>query len=363
MIASADRLEAVARTIVSAGGSAEREAALVAHQLVAANLTGHDSHGVGMLPRYVDALVAGDLLPNQKPTVVHDAGMFLTLDGNRGYGQVMGHEAMALGIARARAHGTAIVGLTNTHHLGRIGHWAEQCVGAGLVSIHFVNVISRPIVAPWGGRDARLGTNPLCIGVPRAGAEPILLDFATSRLAQGKVRVAFNKGERLPEGALLDVGGEPTVDPRAGVLEPYGALLPFAEHKGYALAFLCELLGGALAGGPTLHVRDRRRGILNGMLTIILDPERLGTSANLQTEMTAFIDFVRESPRRPGVDRILIPGEPERETRAARSAHGIPVDGNTWAEILAAGAKLGVPERALDGGAAGRPSAAPPPRS
>ena len=168
IVVDAGRLQRAIEAIVARGGSEPREAALVAENLVTANLTGHDSHGVGMIPRYVDAVLEGGLAVNEHPEIKLDTGVMLRLDGRKGYGQVIGLESMALGIERARKHGTCIVALGNAHHLGRIGHWAEQCVGAGLVSLHFVNVISRPIVAPWGGRDPRFGTNPVCIGVPRA---------------------------------------------------------------------------------------------------------------------------------------------------------------------------------------------------
>jgi uncharacterized oxidoreductase len=342
MIASASQLVRVVHRIVTQGGSDAREADLVAENLVEANLRGHDSHGVGMIPRYVESLVGGELRPNQRIGVVRDGGVFLTLDGNRGYGQAVGHEAMELAIARARETGLVAVGLTNAHHLGRIGHWAEQCTSAGMVSLHFVNVLSRPIVAPWGGRDARIGTNPITIGIPRPGAPPIIVDMATSKSAQGKIRVAFNKGDKLPDGTLLDAEGEPTNDPVWGVREPYGALLPFAEHKGYALAVACELLGGALAGGETVHGRDGRRRVHNGMFTLVIDPVRAGTAENLARETAAFVEFVSASPRRDGVDRIRVPGDPERETRAKREVAGITVDDTTWAQIVAAGGTVGV---------------------
>jgi uncharacterized oxidoreductase len=181
--------------VVERGGSTPHEAQLVAHNLVEANLTGHDSHGVGMLPRYVDNLLAGGLKANQTLRVVTDHGSLLTLDGMAGYGQVMGHAGDGAG-HRPRARRMAWrAGPGQRHHIGRIGHWAEQCLAAGLVSIHFVNVISEPIVAPFGGTDGRFVTNPMCVGIPMAGTDPIVLDFATSRIAMGKVRVAFNKGE------------------------------------------------------------------------------------------------------------------------------------------------------------------------
>jgi len=253
---------------------------------------------------------------------------------------------MRLGIERAAEHGVAVVGLANSHHIGRIGHWAEQCVAEGYVSIHFVNVISRPVVAPFGGRDARFVTNPFCVGIPMPSGEPIILDFATSRIAMGKVRVAYNKGERIKPDTLLDARGEPTTDPGAMFAEPGGALLTFGEHKGYGMAVVCEILGGALAGGATLHDRPTRRAIINNMLTFIVDPRRLGTAERLAGEAMAFAEWVRASPPLAGVDRVRLAGEPEREWRRARAA-AIPIDATTWSQIVAAGEQLGLPAAEL----------------
>lgn len=344
----AEPLKAVTRAIIACTGSNEREAGLVADQLVEANLTGHDSHGVGMLPRYIEVFHLGKLQPNQHVSVVLDSGALLTLDGNLGYGQVMAYEAMQMGIARAGVHGVAVVGLSNSHHIGRIGHWAEQCIAAGLISMHYVNVVSQPVVAPFGGRDARFVTNPFCVGIPRPGEQPIVLDFATSRIAMGKVRVAMNKGVEVGEGILLDHGGEATRDPRVMFQKPTGAILPFGEHKGYCLAMVCELLGGALSGGRTLHERSPGREIINNMFSIIIDPQRLGTAANLAAEMKEFAGWVKQSPLAQGVDRIKLPGEPEQDYRRERGANGIPIDPTTWSEIVGAAGQLGLARREVE---------------
>jgi len=185
----------------------------VADNLVLANLSGHDSHGVGMVPRYVDAVLEGALRPNTSARVTLDTGTLLGVDGQQGYGQITGVQPMEWAIARAQQHGSCIMTLGRSHHLGRIGHFAEMAVAQGLVALHFVNVLSRPVVAPWGGGDGRFGTNPCCIGVPLPDQPPFVLDFATSRVAQGKMRVAHNKGERVPEGLLIDALGRPTTDP------------------------------------------------------------------------------------------------------------------------------------------------------
>jgi uncharacterized oxidoreductase len=158
---------------------------------------------------------------------------------------------MELAIERARQHGVVIIGLRNSHHLGRVGHWAEQAIAAGLASIHFTNVVSRPLVAPHGGAQGRFGTNPFTVGLPRRDAPPILLDFASSAIAVGKVRVAYNRKGQAPAGTLLDHAGQPTTNPAVMYEEPVGALLTAAGHKGYALAMVCDLLGSALFGGAT----------------------------------------------------------------------------------------------------------------
>ena len=334
-------LTKVVQAIVAAGGSDAREAKIVAENLVAANLTGHDSHGVGMIPRYVDSLLEGGLVVNQHPKAVFDGGAMLSLDGQKGYGQVIGLEAMEFGIARAKQHGMCVMGLGRSHHLCRIGAWAEQAVAAGLVSLHFTNVISRSIVAPHGGADARFGTNPMTVGIPIPNEPPFILDMATSVVAQGKIRVAHNKREKVSPDWLIDNDGNPTPDPRFGVIEPFGALRTFGLHKGYGLAIVCELLGGALTGGGTSHSDDRsKKRAWNGMLTILIDPKRLGTGDVFATETTEFLKSLRKSPVAPGFDKVRIAGEPERETRAKRERDGISVDDITWEEIVAAGAKL-----------------------
>ena len=342
---SADLTARVAAILAAAGSSAE-EAQTVAANLVLANLSGHDSHGVGMVPRYVDAVLEGGLKPNTAARVVLDTGTLLTLDGQRGYGQVVGVQAMALGIARAKAHGSCIMTLANAHHLGRIGHFAEMAVAQGLVSMHFVNVLSRPVVAPYGGGDGRFGTNPCCIGVPLAGSDPFVLDFATSRVAQGKMRVAHNEGKRAEPGTLIDEHGRPTTDPGVVVVPQsnglFGALMAFGEHKGYGMAVACELLGGALTGSGTWHrPADNTRAVINGMLTILIDPARLGTQASFEQEAKAFVDWLRQSPAAPDSDGVRLAGEPEREARAARVQAGITIDDQTWAEIEQAAAKAG----------------------
>jgi uncharacterized oxidoreductase len=351
----AEALTRAIEAVALAGGSDAREARMVAQNLVMANLSGHDSHGIGMMPRYVEALLEGGLLPNQKPAVKVDAGALLVLDGMTGYGQTIGHEATLMAIARAKQQGACIMTLGNAHHLGRIGHWAEMAVAEGLISLHFVNVQSFARVAPFAGADRRFGTNPVTIGIPLPGEEPFLLDMATSAVAQGKLRVAHNKRAKIPHGWLIDFDGNPTDDPKWGVLQPLGAMQCFGEHKGYGLAVACELLGGALTGGGvTDHDQKTKSRILNGMLSIVIDGKRMETQKAFEKDAKSFLAWLRASRPAPGHDKVRIAGEPEREYRAQRLREGIPVDDETWGEIRAAAAKLKVDPAKIDGLAQGK---------
>jgi uncharacterized oxidoreductase len=331
-------------------GSESREANLVADQLVQANLAGHDSHGVGMLPSYVDGVVNDRLKINSHPTVVVDAGALLTVDGNAGYGQVNGFETMQMGIERAATHGVAVVGLRNSYHIGRIGHWAEQCAASGYASMHLVNVIGHPpLVAPYGGAEARFGTNPFCAAVPgRDGRPGFLLDMATSIIAGGKARVASNKGEKVPPDTIIDIDGNLTDDPDAfGYTSPSGkrggALVAFGDHKGSGLAIMCELLGAALLGGETAHPKNPREGrIINSMLSVIIDPGALGDAETYYDEIEMFRDFVLDSRLRSDCDQILVPGQPEELARIER-ADGFEVDTVTLDQLRTSADRAGLP--------------------
>lgn len=342
-----DSLHRAMHLLVRGFGSQDAEVQAVCNNLIEANLTGHDSHGIGMLPRYADSFLEGGLKPNTHVRTLLDGGAMLRLDGQAGFGQVVGGEAMALAIERARTIGCCVMALGNAHHLGRIGAWAEQAAAAGLLSLHFVNVISRGIVAPFGGSDARFGTNPFTAAIPLRGREPMILDFATSVIAQGKTRVAHNKGESVPPDHVIDDQGRPTRNPRYSVIEPFGAILTFGAHKGYGMAVMCELLGGALAAGATQHTHETgKKRVLNGMLTVLIDPARIADVDAYEREALTFVDWVSASPPRDGFDRVRIAGDPERESRARRLHSGVPVDATTWQEILHAAQKLGVdPQR------------------
>ncbi len=341
--------------VFEAGGAQGVTARAVAGMLVDANLSGHDSHGIQMVTHYADCLANGGLDPRARPELARDGGAVVRIDGHRGFGAVAGAFAMEQGMSRAREHGVALTALANSHHLGRIGHWAEVCLEAGLVSLHFVNVHGhKPLVAPWGGRETRLGTNPFCAGVP--GTErnaPFVLDFATSKIAFGKVGVAHDKGADLPEGAMIAAAGYPTRDPGTMIPDTEGgALLAMGEHKGGGLAMLCELLGGALTGGgvgtPENHVADTT---INGMLSVLIDPDALGGFASIGRDVDGVADWVRSSAAAQDHGAVMLAGDPERRIRKERLKSGIPLAKRAWEGFLGAGERLGVDAESLENAA------------
>lgn len=338
MIVDHVRLLGLANRIVTAGGSSAEEAAIVAGHLVEANLRGHDSHGVGMLVAYVRDLENGTLKVNQTPEIVSDTGTISVWDARAGYGQVIARDAVEWAVQAAQKHGVAVNGLRNAHHIGRVGTYGEIAARAGMVALHFVNVASGPPpVAPFRGREGRFLTNPVCIAIPGTDTnEPILLDFATSRVAMGKVRVAHNAGKPMLDGALLDHAGRPTTDPSVMYSEPRGVVLPFGEHKGSGLALVCELLAGAIVGSTSVTTATPpERGILNGMLSIVIDPGRLSSRDSMMAEIDAMISWVKSAEPADANLPVLLAGEPERIARAERIANGIEIEDATWAQLSA----------------------------
>ena len=340
----------VAAAILQKAGAELDRAQAVAEHLVAANLKGHDSHGVGMIPNYVKSMLSELIHPQNDALLTRDSGAVLTFDGNLGFGRVVGMQAMDQGIERAKSHGISCVALGNAAHLGRIGAFAEHCAEAGLISTHYVNVVGHdPMVVAYGGRDRRFITNPFCCAVPRADGQHVVLDMATTTVAAGKVRVAYMKGEPVPDHSLVDRNGVETTD--ASVIfskDGGGAMQPFGLHKGYGLMVMCELLGGALGGNFTMQPGNPRIGAtLNNMLSVILDPSAIGDLAAYDAEVTAMIDYIYASEAADGVEKVLIPGDPERQSVAARSQDGIDIDENSWQDIINAATAAGLSEKEI----------------
>ena len=345
VVVAPDRLRDTVSRILVAAGTLETDAIVVADHLVQSNLSGHDSHGAGMLPFYVRGIRSGALDPRAHAVVEDGGGGILRADGRRGFGQVVAREATAAAMERARTSGVALVALRNASHVGRVGTYGEQAAALGFLSIHFVNVIGHtPLVAPFRGSDARFSTNPFCVTLPRAGgAPPLVLDFATSIVALGKTRVALNRGEQMADGVLIDAEGRPTRDPGVMWRSPRGAILPFGLHKGYGLALMCELLAGAVAGGgtsATVPLEPERIG--NSMFSIVVDPLRFGAAEAIEREVRAVVDSVKASPPADPALPVLVAGEPERMARAERARTGIAIERATWDEIRTAAASVGI---------------------
>jgi uncharacterized oxidoreductase len=330
----------VARRIGSDAGETKE----VADHLLRANLTGHDSHGVGMLPAYVRLLQGGLLVPNQAPATVLDAGALLVIDARRGFGQRMAADAVRRAIGRAKELGACVLALRNASHIGRVGTYAELAARHGMAFIAFVNVADHiDMQAPYACAEARLGTNPFCAAVPGGedGAPAVLLDMATTTIAAGKARVAYNQGVPVAEGSLIDADGQPTNDPTGLIRDRTGALLSFGKHKGSGLAVMCEIMAGALGGGQRTE-QAGKGGIVNSMLAVVIDPAKLGDPAAVAAGAASTAAHIRSSRVAPGFEQVLLPGEPERRSAERRGREGIPVDDGTWREVLEAAAKLGI---------------------
>lgn len=346
---SPQSLDALVRDMIVKAGWSPQEARETAHHLVLANLSGHDSHGVGMLPLYFQSLKDGNLSPASRPTTRLDAAPFLIVDAGVSLGQPAARNAVEQAAAMAKAGGVAILNLLDAHHIGRIGHYAEAAAEHGLISLFWVNVAGRPpIVAPHAAKEARFGTNPHAIGIPLPGGEPIILDFATSRMAHGKARVAFNKGEQVPPGYIIDGEGRPTTEPKhvfphaiPGL--PLGALLPFGDHKGAGLSLIAELLSAGLMGAARIDEKPAKSWIINSLFGILIDPARLEPDAELRrNRIESYLAFVRAAKPQDPSNTVLAPGDKERATRVARAASGIPLDDETWSQIRAAAADHGI---------------------
>ena len=338
------------RDIFIAAGCCEQEGTDIGTSLVGANLAGHDSHGVVRVPRYLQWLGDGEFVANRKLQVVVDTPSLSVVDGQYGFGQSMARQAVAIGIEKAKAHGLAAVALRNSGHVGRVGEWAEMAADVGLVSTHHVNAAGSLLVAPFGAVDRRFSTAPYACGVPRENGDDLILDFATSVVAEGKVLVASQGGKPLPEDSLVHedgrIAGDPTFlygeftqdGPRDYKKGP-GAIRAMGDHKGSGLAFMVEILGGSLTGtGAPLEGRR----FANGMLSVYIDPQKIDPDGFFPKDVERYLDFFKTARPIEAGGEVLWPGEKEKKVRAERTATGIPITEETWGAIKKAGEQVGV---------------------
>jgi hydroxycarboxylate dehydrogenase B len=334
---SADRLTKVATDIFRAAGASKENTDVVVSALVGANLAGHDSHGILRIPAYVNDIKNGRLDPKAAPEVVHEAGSTAIVDGGATFGQVGARFAADTAVEKARKTGIAAVTARNCHHTGRIGEWAERVATAGFVGFATTAGIRGPYsTVPFGGAKGALGTNPLAWAFPRTGGKPpILLDYATSAVAQGKLQVARAKGEPVPPGCIIDKDGNPTTN-----VEDYfagGNLLPFAGHKGYSLSVVVDLLAVGLSGGAL--VAEGTRG--SCFFVLAMNPTSFVSQADFDSYVESISERMTSTPPAPGFSRVLLPGEPESSTRADRLKNGIPVAERTWEQLHETASGLG----------------------
>ncbi|MBI1801649.1 MAG: Ldh family oxidoreductase [Chloroflexi bacterium] len=322
--------------IFVAAGVAPAIARRVMQGLVRANTYGIHSHGVVRLADYVNHVKSGRIKVDALPVVVKENAVTALLDGQWGFGQVVAERAMQLAIEKARANGAGIVCAMNSNHIGAIGEYTEMAANAGMIGLAIVNGIGK-LVAPHGGRARMLSTNPIAFSVPVPGGRPLLMDFATSAVAEGKIKVARNKGAKVPRGWILDKEGASSDDPEdfyAG-----GFLLPVGAHKGYGLSIMVEILAGLLSGAGAALLDTPPS---NGCFFLALSPDFFRPSEAFLADVRRLVDALRSTPPLDDAEPVLVPGDPETKAEARHRREGIELDAVTWQTIVDAGRSVGV---------------------
>lgn len=346
----AARLQSLVRDIFAAADCPADEAERIALYLVKANLAGHDSHGVVRVQRYIQMKNDGLIHAGRQARVVVDTPVMAVVDGQFGFGQSVAPRAVDIGVQKCKAMGLSAVALRNAGHIGRVADWAEIAALEGLVSVHFVNAAGSVLVAPFGSVERRFSTAPYCVGVSAQGREPVVLDFATSLVAEGKVLVASQGGKPIPPDALIGPDGRRSDDAtllygdyrsngKRDIKAGKGAIRTFGDHKGSGLALMCELLGGALTGNACA---TPGRPFANGMLSIYIDPGVLDPEGMFPPEVTRYLDYVKAAQAAPPATETLLPGEPEARMRAKRLTEGVPLPSETWELLLQTARSVGV---------------------
>lgn len=340
----AESLLQFAKRLLVAGGLDGDEAVLVARSLVNSNLCGYDSHGVMRIPYYLDCMKKGEVISGAAFEVLKESDSVVAVDAHWGFGQTQAQRLTKRLIAKARRSGVAVGTMIHCSHIGRLGEYCETAAAAGLVAMLCVNnhgAVCR--VAPPGGTTPRLGTNPIAFGVPH-GQTPVIVDFGTSATAEGKVRIKRIAGQPCPEGWLLDSQGRPTTDPETLYASPPGSIRPMGgdqPYKGFALGLVVEILAGALSGGVCARQVPKNQ-IGNCVFMALFDPAHLGGEASFRSEVADLIAFIRGCPLVEGVERITLPGDPERESSAAHLREGLLFDEPNWSQLTALAERLGV---------------------
>lgn len=336
----ANDLVAAGTRLFTAAGVAQRTAEEIMRSLVLSNLMGVDSHGIVRIGQYLNALETGAIVPDSQPRIVRENDVIVILDGCKAFGQIVSRRAMRLIIDKARLKGIGIASITNVYHVGRLGEFVAMASDEGMIGIMFVNG-SRPggLVAPFGSRQRMLGTNPIAFSIPTGSFPALVADFATSTIAEGKVRIAHRKGEKVAAGCLIDKNGKATDNPAD--LYDGGAITTFGNYKGYALSLLVEVLGGILSGGDT-PIFPNYNVLNNGVFAIAIDPSFFRQRENYNAAVDYLFTSIKKAPPAQESKGAMIPGEPEVVEKSIRNKAGIFVDDNTLAELVQAAERFAV---------------------
>lgn len=340
----ADQLLDFASAIYMVSGMPKADARLAADTLVQADLWGHQSHGVMRLSWYAARLRAGVCDPVARPETVVDAGGLAVIDGHDGMGQVLTAHAMKEAIRRAKAHGVSAVAMRNSGHFGTALYFTLMAARAGCVA--FLSTNASPAMAPWGGRKKTVGTNPWSWACPAGSHAPMVLDIANTGVARGKVYLAKQKGQPIPEGWALDAEGRPTTDPAAAI---DGIILPMAQHKGYAIALMMDMLSGVLTGsafGPRVagpYQTEHRSGA--GQLMIAIDIAQVQPLTEFNARMDQLIADLKSVPLAQGFDEVFYPGEIEARNDARNRTDGLILPEDTLADLHRLAVETGIKPR------------------
>lgn len=337
-----DQLYAIGKRILQGAGVVATEADIVAKELKDANLVGHDSHGVMRLMQYVDYIEAGHIKPSGQFEVVKDGPAFAIYDGHFNFGQVSATKAMELGMEKALAGGSSTVMIRNCNHVGRLGSYSQKAALRGFATMMCVNAPGPGGVAPFGGIERRLGTNPITMSAPW-GDSALVLDMTTSASAEGKLRVAFQKGDSVPEGWIIDSNGTPSTDPSVFYADPPGSLLPLGGplgFKGFGMSVMIDVFGGILSGSGVCR-EDLPRGA-NGVWMYFIDITQFIEKREYDALMEKYVAYIKSSKKLTGVDQIYMPGEIELSREAQRQENGVEIPAETWRQISELATRLKV---------------------
>ena len=338
----AEELQNIAATLLRGAGASAEEAEIVSRHSIGANLAGHDSHGIIQIPVYIDRVKKEHIMPGAPFEIVRETPTTTVIDGHWGFGYVVSERAMQITIDKAKKNGVAATTVFRQSHVGRVADYPLMAAENDLIGMMTADSGRSPkSVVPFGGREARLGTNPISIAMPSNLEAPFYIDMATSAAAAGKLKLAQSRGQPIPEGWLLDKDGRSTTDPNA--LGQGGAVLPLGGpegHKGYGLSAMIEIFSGILTGlGFGVEPTGRHN---DGVFMAAFQVDAFRPVAEFKQEVADFAAYLKATPTAEGFDEIFYPGEIEHLRAQRQQAEGIFVEDATWAKLQALAEEFGV---------------------